>query len=101
MLQLKILTLGSSFIVALSANLVTFILVEQRTPERSRSSFTLNDSYAILLDGKMMENPLLEVKVIVLSRLIGNCFTDVSMVGIVVVVVEVVSSDVGLVVLEM
>jgi len=48
-----------------------------------------------------MENPLLEVKVIVLSRLIGNCFTDVSMVGIVVVVVEVVSSDVGLVVLEM
>ena len=97
--HVNILTLGLSVIVALSENLVTFIWVEQRTPGRSRLSSTLIASYAILLDGKITEYPLLEeVKVIVFSKLIGNWATEVSMVVGVVVAVGV--SEVGLVVLE-
>lgn len=44
----------------------------------------------MLADGKTMEYPLFDVKVIVFSRLIGNCFTEVSRseTAVVVVVVE-------------
>ena len=99
-LQVNTFTVGETSRLTLSANLMTFICVEQRTPGRPRSSSTLLESYAILLDGNTTEYPLLDVYVIALARFIGNCFTEVSMVGVVVVAVEVVSSDVGLVVLE-
>lgn len=52
----------------------------------------------ILLDGKTMEYPLLEVNVNAFSRLIGNCFTDVSRLETVAVVVVV--DGVSVVVLE-
>jgi len=73
--------------------------VEQRTPGKSRLSSTLIASYAILLDGKMIEYHLFDVKVIAFSKLIGNCFTDVSILFRV-VVVAVGVSEVELIVLE-
>lgn len=96
-LQIKILTLGLSCKVALSAYFVTSICVEQRTPGRSKLSSTFTDSYVILLDGNTMEYPLFEVNVMVFSRLIGNCFTDVSRSETAVVVVV---ADGAVVVLE-
>ena len=80
-LQVNTFTFGDSLSVALSANLVTFICVEQVTPGRPRSSSTLLASYAIFFDGKTIVYHLLEVNSIVFSRLIGNCFTVVSKEG--------------------
>ena len=89
-LQLNTFTVGETSRLALSEYLMTFICVEQRTPGRPRSSSTLLESYAILLEGNTTEYHLFEVYVIALARLIGNCFTDVSMVDVVVVGVVVV-----------
>ena len=82
--QLNIFTFGASLIVALSAYLVIFINVEQRTPGKSRSSSTLSASYAKLLEGNTIEYPLVEeVNVIVFSKFIGNWGTDLFIVCLV------------------